>query len=129
MTEVSRNLLRSLTYFKRNELDTLNVCASIDNGLWSPDYLKEFIHGGGKYANKRCIKNLSDQEITCMHTRYPRPDISIKIFEDNFSAFLDLKQIKDYIPLTQYDKYKEAIHELCVTTSSIYLILDRLQNA
>jgi hypothetical protein len=64
-----------------------------------------------------------------MHTRYPRPDISIKLFEDNFGAFLDLKSIKDYIPLTDYDKYEETIHELCVTTSSIYLILDRLQNA
>jgi len=42
-----------------------------------------------------------------MHTRYPRPDISIKHFEDNFSIFLDVKTIIEYVPITAYEKYKK----------------------
>jgi hypothetical protein len=58
---------------------------------------------------------------------YPRPDLTIKLIEDNLTSFLDVKIIKEYIPITEYDRYKKHIHELCITTCSIYFMLDRLQ--
>ena len=125
MSEVARTLLRSLTYAKRNEIDVINVSGIIDNGIWGPQTLRALENK--KNLNALSITNLSEQEINCIHTMYPRPDLTIRLIEDNLTSFLDVKIIIDYIPITNYDRHKKQIHELCITTSSIYFMLDRLQ--
>jgi hypothetical protein len=125
MSEVARTLLRSLTYTKRNEIDIINVSGIIDNGIWGPQTLRALENK--KNLNALSITNLSEQEINSIHTMYPRPDLTIRLIEDNLTSFLDVKIIIDYIPITNYDRHKKQIHELCITTCSIYFMLDRLQ--
>ena len=61
-------LLRGLIYYKRNEIDINTVSGIIDNGIWGPQTLKAFENK--KNGNNVPFKNLTDQEINSIHTKY-----------------------------------------------------------
>jgi len=74
---------------------------------------------------------LKESEINEIISSCTRHDIKFKYNEANFASFLDIKILKNYISQKKDERseYMKSIVELCINTISIYIMLDKKEDA
>ncbi|CDW81385.1 UNKNOWN [Stylonychia lemnae] len=113
LAKLSRKLLRSIKFQKKNEIDLYCVSSEIDLGIWK-DNLTNF--------------PLSEQELE--QNMVFNPEIKFNIYEANLIGFLDAPLLKCHFQKLDYKTpFSQYLDELSINIPSILIMMERLEEA